>query len=121
MSVQVNKVLESTDHADYNNLGPSGIHQSGNGTFKVADNGFAISVPASDQAPAPVSDLVRGFRGLDVMHLDGTDYFAVRRDVGPGLCACSPCGVGRALALERERPSSRLRAAHAALGRGRAG
>ena len=32
--------------------------------YVVADNGFAISVPASEQSPAPVSELVRGFRGL---------------------------------------------------------
>src|ERR1700737_3959629 len=31
--------------------------------FVVADNGYAISVPSDDQHPAPVSDLVRGFRG----------------------------------------------------------
>ncbi|HZB71466.1 MAG TPA: thiamine pyrophosphate-dependent dehydrogenase E1 component subunit alpha, partial [Acidimicrobiales bacterium] len=47
--------------------------------FVVADNGYAISVPASDQAPAPVSDLVMGFRGLDVHRVDGRDYFAVRQ------------------------------------------
>jgi 2-oxoisovalerate dehydrogenase E1 component len=46
--------------------------------FVVADNGFAISVPSSDQAPAPVSELVRGFRGLHVHTLDGCDYFEVR-------------------------------------------
>ena len=46
--------------------------------FVVADNGFAISVPSSDQSPAPISELVRGFRGLRATKLDGTDYFAVR-------------------------------------------
>src|ERR671920_1851944 len=45
--------------------------------FVVADNGYAISVPASDQAPAPVSELVRGFRGLEIHRLDGCDYFTV--------------------------------------------
>jgi 2-oxoisovalerate dehydrogenase E1 component len=46
--------------------------------FVVADNGYAISVPSSEQAPAPVSDLVSGFAGLAVHTVDGTDYFAVR-------------------------------------------
>jgi 2-oxoisovalerate dehydrogenase E1 component len=41
--------------------------------YVVPDNGFAISVPSTDQHPAPVSELVRGFRGLAIHHLDGTD------------------------------------------------
>jgi 2-oxoisovalerate dehydrogenase E1 component len=64
--------------------------------YVVADNGYAISVPASEQGPAPIDELVRGFRGLEVHHVDGRDYFAVRRTgrkavehvragVGPGL------------------------------------
>jgi 2-oxoisovalerate dehydrogenase E1 component len=64
--------------------------------FVVADNGYAISVPSSEQSPAPVNELVRGFAGLQVRSIDGTDYFAVRRTarkmvshvragVGPGL------------------------------------
>ncbi|MGH9172071.1 MAG: alpha-ketoacid dehydrogenase subunit alpha/beta, partial [Acidimicrobiales bacterium] len=64
--------------------------------FVVADNGYAISVRASDQAPAPVSELVRGFRGLAITKFDGTDYFTsrakgaqaiarVRAGEGPGL------------------------------------
>ncbi|MDP9388161.1 MAG: dehydrogenase E1 component subunit alpha/beta [Actinomycetota bacterium] len=47
--------------------------------FVVADNGYAISVPTADQGPAPVSELVRGFPGLEVRRVDGTDYFASRR------------------------------------------
>ena len=47
--------------------------------YVVPDNGFAISVPAMDQHPAPVAELVSGFRGLDIHALDGTDYFGVRR------------------------------------------
>jgi 2-oxoisovalerate dehydrogenase E1 component len=47
--------------------------------FVVADNGYAISVPSSEQSPAPISDLVRGFAGLQVWTIDGTDYFEVRR------------------------------------------
>jgi 2-oxoisovalerate dehydrogenase E1 component len=46
--------------------------------YVVEDNGFAISVPAADQAPAPISTLVAGFPGLAVVELDGCDYFAVR-------------------------------------------
>jgi 2-oxoisovalerate dehydrogenase E1 component len=64
--------------------------------FLVADNGYAISVRSSDQAPAPISELVRGFRGLAITKYDGTDYFAsrqkgaqavsrVRAGEGPGL------------------------------------
>ncbi|MGD0743002.1 MAG: thiamine pyrophosphate-dependent enzyme [Acidimicrobiales bacterium] len=46
--------------------------------YVVEDNGFAISTPVVDQAPAPVSALVAGFPGLVVVELDGCDYFAVR-------------------------------------------
>jgi 2-oxoisovalerate dehydrogenase E1 component len=46
--------------------------------YVVADNGYAISVPSSDQQSAPVADLVQGFRGLAVHRIDGTDYFEVR-------------------------------------------
>jgi len=64
--------------------------------YVVADNGYAISVRAADQSPAPISDLVRGFRGLAVTRTDGWDYAAcrtvgaeavarVRAGEGPGL------------------------------------
>jgi 2-oxoisovalerate dehydrogenase E1 component len=46
--------------------------------YVVADNGFAISVRAEDQAPAPISEMVRGFRGLAVTHMDGWDYATCR-------------------------------------------
>src|SRR3984957_8661600 len=46
--------------------------------YVVADNGFAISVPSVDQSPAPISELVGGFRGLHVHALDGRDDFEVR-------------------------------------------
>jgi 2-oxoisovalerate dehydrogenase E1 component len=46
--------------------------------YVVADNGWAISVPARDQQPAPVVDLVRGFAGLEMVRFDGTDYATVR-------------------------------------------
>src|SRR6202451_430407 len=43
--------------------------------YVVADNGFAISVPSVDQSPAPISELVRGFRGLQVHVADGRAFF----------------------------------------------
>jgi len=46
--------------------------------YLIEDNGWAISVRASDQAPAPISELVQGFRGLAIYKVDGTDYFACR-------------------------------------------
>jgi 2-oxoisovalerate dehydrogenase E1 component len=64
--------------------------------YLVADNGYAISVRSEDQATAPISELVRGFRGLAVAKVDGRDWFAsreagakavarVRAGEGPGL------------------------------------
>ncbi|HUP85731.1 MAG TPA: dehydrogenase E1 component subunit alpha/beta [Acidimicrobiales bacterium] len=64
--------------------------------FLVADNGYAISVRAEDQSPAPISEMVRGFRGLAITKFDGRDYFTsrtegaraiarVRAGEGPGL------------------------------------
>ena len=64
--------------------------------FLVADNGYAISVPSSDQSPAPISELVRGFRGLDVHRLDGTDYFGVRERAA-SIISHVRAGVGPAL------------------------
>jgi 2-oxoisovalerate dehydrogenase E1 component len=64
--------------------------------YVVADNGYAISVPTADQSPAPVSDLVRGFAGLEVHHLDGTDYFEVRGRAASAI-AHVRAGVGPAL------------------------
>lgn len=64
--------------------------------YVVPDNGFAISVPTADQQPAPVSDLVRGFRGLEVHRLDGTDYFAVRKKAR-AIIERVRAGVGPAL------------------------
>jgi 2-oxoisovalerate dehydrogenase E1 component len=64
--------------------------------YVVADNGYAISVRAGDQAPAPISEMVMGIRGLHVTKFDGRDYFEarhrgaeaiqrVRAGQGPGL------------------------------------
>ncbi|HEY7137117.1 MAG TPA: dehydrogenase E1 component subunit alpha/beta [Acidimicrobiia bacterium] len=47
--------------------------------YVVADNGYAISVRSADQAPAPISELVRGMRGLHIVKIDGRDYFQSRR------------------------------------------
>jgi len=52
--------------------------------YVVADNGYAISVRAEDQSPAPISEMVRGFRGLAITKVDGTDYFAVRKEGAAG-------------------------------------
>jgi 2-oxoisovalerate dehydrogenase E1 component len=64
--------------------------------FVVADNGYAISVPASEQSPAPIDELVRGFAGLQIRSIDGTDYFAVRRTARK-VVSHVRAGVGPAL------------------------
>jgi 2-oxoisovalerate dehydrogenase E1 component len=64
--------------------------------FVVADNGYAISVPSEEQSPAPVNELVRGFAGLQVRSIDGTDYFAVRRTARK-VVSHVRAGVGPAL------------------------
>lgn len=64
--------------------------------YVIADNGFAISVPASEQAPAPVAELVMGFRGLAVHRFDGRDYFEAR-ERGAEAIAHVRAGVGPAL------------------------
>jgi 2-oxoisovalerate dehydrogenase E1 component len=64
--------------------------------YVVADNGYAISVRSSDQAPAPVSELVRGFRGLAVVKVDGWDYAACRT-VGARAAARVRAGEGPGL------------------------
>ena len=71
--------------------------------YVVEDNGFAISVPVADQSPAPVSDLVAGFPGLEVAELDGCDYFTARavgaEAIGglvtePARCSSTPTSSG---------------------------
>ncbi|HVL80918.1 MAG TPA: thiamine pyrophosphate-dependent enzyme [Actinomycetota bacterium] len=64
--------------------------------FVVADNGYAISVRSDDQFPAPISEIARGFRGLAVTKIDGTDYFEVRRK-GAKAIARVRAGEGPAL------------------------
>jgi 2-oxoisovalerate dehydrogenase E1 component len=64
--------------------------------YVVADNGYAISVPSIEQSPAPISELVRGFRGLHVHSLDGRDYFEIRERAAD-IVASVRAGVGPAL------------------------
>jgi 2-oxoisovalerate dehydrogenase E1 component len=64
--------------------------------FVVADNGYAISVRSTDQAPAPISEMVRGIRGLHVVKMDGRDYFEVRRK-GANAVAHVRAGAGPTL------------------------
>jgi 2-oxoisovalerate dehydrogenase E1 component len=64
--------------------------------YVVADNGYAISVPASEQAPAPINELVAGFPGLLIRSIDGTDYFAAR-EAAAEVVAQVRAGVGPAL------------------------
>jgi 2-oxoisovalerate dehydrogenase E1 component len=64
--------------------------------YVVADNGYAISVPSSEQSPAPIHELVKGFAGLQVWTVDGTDYFAVRR-TAEAVISHVRAGVGPAL------------------------
>lgn len=68
--------------------------------YVVADNGFAISVPSDEQSPAPISELVAGFRGLRVHAIDGTDYFAVRQ-AAPAIVDAVRAGTGPALVHAR--------------------
>jgi 2-oxoisovalerate dehydrogenase E1 component len=64
--------------------------------YVVADNGYAISVRSTDQAPAPISEMVRGIRGLHVVKMDGRDYFEVRRK-GANAVAHVRAGAGPTL------------------------
>ncbi len=64
--------------------------------FVVADNGYAISVRADDQHPAPIHEMVRGFRGLHVVKVDGRDYFKVR-EKGADAVAHVRMGAGPVL------------------------
>ncbi|SRR5579875_570640 len=64
--------------------------------YVVADNGYAISVPARQQSPAPISELVKAFPGLAVHRLDGCDYFEVRKKM-PAIVSRVRRGEGPAL------------------------
>jgi len=64
--------------------------------YVVADNGYAISVRLADQAPAPISEMVRGVRGLRIVKMDGSDYFEVRHK-GADAVAHVRAGAGPCL------------------------
>ncbi len=64
--------------------------------YLVADNGFAISVPRSEQSAAPISELVSGFPGLSVYRIDGCDYLAAR-EAGREAVARARAGEGPSL------------------------
>lgn len=64
--------------------------------YVVADNGYAISVRSTDQHPAPISEMVRGIRGLHVVKMDGRDYFEARRK-GANAIAHVRAGAGPVL------------------------
>ncbi|HEY7291292.1 MAG TPA: dehydrogenase E1 component subunit alpha/beta [Vicinamibacterales bacterium] len=50
--------------------------------FMVEDNGYAISVPVEVQTPGgDISRIVRGYPGLHVDSIDGTDFFASLRSL----------------------------------------
>ncbi|MDP1820784.1 MAG: dehydrogenase E1 component subunit alpha/beta [Acidimicrobiales bacterium] len=90
--------------------------------FLVADNGYAISVRSEDQSPAPISEMVAGFRGLAVTKVDGRDWFAareagqvavarVRAAEGPGLIHATvtrPYSHSAADTQAKYRPDSEL-------------
>ena len=63
--------------------------------YIIADNGYAISVPAAQQSPRPISDLVKGFP-ISVHRIDGRDYFDVRAKA-PAIVAAIRQGMGPAL------------------------
>src|SRR4051795_11821233 len=64
--------------------------------YVVADNGYAISVRSADQAPAPISEMVRGIRGLHIVKMDGREYFDDRRK-GADAIAHVRAGAGPCL------------------------
>ena len=64
--------------------------------YVVEDNGYAISVPVADQSPAPISELVSAFPGLEVVRTDGCDYFETRQKAAPAV-ARARAGEGPAL------------------------
>jgi 2-oxoisovalerate dehydrogenase E1 component len=63
--------------------------------YIVADNGYAISVPAAQQSPRPISELVKSFP-ISVHHIDGRNYFEVR-EKAPAIVAAIRQGMGPAL------------------------
>ena len=67
---------------------------------------------STDQHPAPIAELVRGFRGLDVAPIDGRDYFDVRERGARRSSSTSAPASGPALdPRRRRRGRTRTRAA----------
>jgi 2-oxoisovalerate dehydrogenase E1 component len=64
--------------------------------YLIEDNGWAISVPSSDQSPGPISELVSSFPGLHVVKVNGCDYFS-SRSVGAEAVARARRGEGPSL------------------------
>ena len=67
--------------------------------FLVEDNGYAISVPVSDQTPGgKVAHLGRGYDNLDVVEVDGCDFLASLA-VREKAVARARCGDGPSLVV----------------------
>jgi 2-oxoisovalerate dehydrogenase E1 component len=64
--------------------------------FIIADNGYSHSVRTDECVPGPISSLVRGFPGLRIADVDGTDYFEVR-ETGADIISSVRAGLGPAL------------------------
>ncbi len=63
--------------------------------YIIADNGYAISVPVSQQSPRPISELLESFP-ISVHRIDGRDYFEVR-EKAPAIVDAVRGGAGPAL------------------------
>jgi 2-oxoisovalerate dehydrogenase E1 component len=63
----------------------------------IQDNGWAISVPVSEQtAGGTISTMAKGYEGLDVHEIDGTDFVATTM-VMEAACARARAGSGPSL------------------------
>ena len=63
--------------------------------YVVADNGYAISVPSSDQSPAPISRAgPRASAACEIHKIDGRDYFASPQAGAPRPSPHVRAGVG---------------------------
>jgi 2-oxoisovalerate dehydrogenase E1 component len=64
--------------------------------FLIADNGYSHSVRTDECVPGHITTLVRGFPGLHIVDVDGTDYFAVR-EIADDIVGSVRSGLGPAL------------------------